>query len=102
MIFADRGEDVSLQTISVGVSARRVATVTLNRPDRGNAFDQTMLNELSDQFAALGADDEARVVLLRGGGRHFCTGADLGSRAPDAKETPTQPAKPPATLRDVL
>ena len=85
---------MSLQTISVELSARRVATVTLNRPDRGNAFDQTMLNELSEQLAALGADARVRIVVLRGSGRHFCTGADLGSRGPEAKS--------PATLRDVL
>jgi methylglutaconyl-CoA hydratase len=93
---------VSLQTISVEVSARRVATVTLNRPDRGNAFDQKMLDELSERFAALGTDDQVRVMILRGSGRHFCTGADLASRGPDAKSTSTQPAKSPATLRDVL
>ena len=41
--------------ISVEVSPRAVATVLLNRPDRGNAFDQRMLDELAGQFAALGA-----------------------------------------------
>src|SRR5215204_6055018 len=91
-----------LQTISVEVSARRIATVTLNRPDRGNAFDQAMLDELGEQFAALAADAHVRVVVLRGSGRHFCTGADLGSRGPDAKAPSAQPAKPPANLRDVL
>jgi methylglutaconyl-CoA hydratase len=101
VIWLGWGEDVTLQTISVEVSARRVATVTLNRPDRGNAFDQTMLDELNEQFAALGTDDQVRVVVLRGSGRHFCTGADLASRAPDAK-TSDGPAKAPATLRDVL
>jgi methylglutaconyl-CoA hydratase len=93
---------VSLQTISVNVSARRVATVTLNRPDRGNAFDQTMLDELHEQFAALGANDQVRVMVLRGSGRHFCTGADLATRGPEANATSEQGAKPPATLRDVL
>jgi len=93
---------VSLQTISVELSARRVAIVTLNRPDRGNAFDQTMLNELSEQFAVLSADARVRIVVLRGSGRHLCTGADLGARGPEAKGTNEQPAKPPATLRDVL
>jgi len=93
---------VTLQTISVEVSARRIATVTLNRPDRGNAFDQTMLDELSEQFAALGTDANVRVVVLRGSGRHFCTGADLGSRGPEPETTTEQPVKPPATLRDIL
>jgi methylglutaconyl-CoA hydratase len=88
-----------LQTISVEVSPRRIATVLLNRPDRGNAFDQTMLDELAEQFGALGRDDTVRVVLLRGAGKHFCTGADL-ARAGEARAT--EPSKPPATLRDVL
>ena len=76
--------NVTLQTISVDISPRRIATVTLNRPDRGNAFDQTMLDELGDQLKALAADDAVRIVVLRGAGKHFCTGADLASRGPGA------------------
>jgi methylglutaconyl-CoA hydratase len=91
---------LSLQTITVDVSARRIATITLNRPDRGNAFDQTMLDELADQLKTLGADDNVRIVVLRGSGRHFCTGADLASRGGDV---PAQsPEHAPASLRDVL
>jgi methylglutaconyl-CoA hydratase len=90
---------VTLQTLSVEVSPRRIATVTLNRPDRGNAFDQTMLDELAQQFAALGADESVRIVVLRGAGRHFCTGADLAARAGDAQAHADTPR---ATLRDVL
>jgi methylglutaconyl-CoA hydratase len=91
---------VALQTLSVDVSPRRIATITLNRPDRGNAFDQTMLDELAQELKALGADDNVRIVMLRGAGRHFCTGADLAARAGDAAAQPT--AQPPASLRDVL
>jgi len=89
---------MALQTLKVDTSPRRVATVTLNRPERGNAFDQTMLDELGDTLKALAADDAVRVVVLRGAGKHFCTGADLGSRGPGAQ--PPQPAK--YALRDVL
>jgi methylglutaconyl-CoA hydratase len=91
---------LSLQTITVDVSARRIATITLNRPDRGNAFDQTMLDELADQLKTLGADDNVRIIVLRGSGRHFCTGADLASRSGEAAAQP--PARAPASLRDVL
>jgi methylglutaconyl-CoA hydratase len=91
---------VPLQTITVEVSPRRIATITLNRPDRGNAFDQTMLDELAGELKRLGADDDARVVVLRGSGRHFCTGADLASRGGDAHAQPS--ARPPASLRDIL
>src|SRR5215467_5341047 len=88
------------QTITVDISSRRIATITLNRPDRGNAFDQTMLDELADQLKTLGSDDAVRIIVLRGSGRHFCTGADLASRGGEA---PTQtPARAPASLRDVL
>lgn len=87
------------QTITVDVSPRRIATITLNRPDRGNAFDQTMLDELADQLETSGADDNIRIVVLRGNGRHFCTGADLASRR-DAHAASS--ARPPASLRDVL
>jgi methylglutaconyl-CoA hydratase len=91
---------LSFQTIAVDISARRIATITLNRPDRGNAFDQTMLDELADQLKMSGADDNVRIVILRGKGRHFCTGADLASRGGEA---PAQsPARAPASLRDVL
>ena len=75
---------MTLQTISVEVSARAVGTVLLKRPDRGNAFDQRMLDELAEQFAALGAEERVRIVVLRGSGRHFCTGADLAARTADA------------------
>jgi methylglutaconyl-CoA hydratase len=89
--------EMTLTTISIDVSPRRIATVTLNRPDRGNAFNQTMLDELGDGLKALAADDAARIVVLRGAGKHFCTGADLSSRGPGA---PAEPAK--YALRDVL
>lgn len=89
----------TFQTIAVDVSARRIATIRLNRPERGNAFDQMMLDELARALGALGADETARVLVLRGSGRHFCTGADLAGRA-SAGSPPD--AGPHASLRDVL
>jgi methylglutaconyl-CoA hydratase len=94
--------DVSFQTITVEVSARRIATVLLNRPERGNAFDQIMLDELAQAFAALAADAEVRVVVLRGSGRHFCTGADLAARAGSVPAHAPPVATVPVSLRDVL
>jgi methylglutaconyl-CoA hydratase len=91
---------MALQTITVDISARRIATITLTRPERGNAFDQTMLDELGDALTTLAADESARIVVLRGAGKHFCTGADLASRGPGAQFQVPQPAK--HSLRDVL
>jgi enoyl-CoA hydratase/carnithine racemase len=59
-------------------TADRVATITLYRPDRLNAFTTTMARELVAAFDAADADDEVRVVLMTGAGRAFCAGADLG------------------------
>jgi methylglutaconyl-CoA hydratase len=92
---------MTFQTITVEVSARRIATVLLNRPERGNAFDQAMLDELGQAFATLAAGEEARILVLRGSGRHFCTGADLAARAA-APAHPQQAATAHVSLRDVL
>jgi enoyl-CoA hydratase/carnithine racemase len=54
-----------------------VLTITLNRPDRLNAFTETMMNELIAAFDASDADDEVRAVIVTGEGRGFCAGADL-------------------------
>ncbi|MBP2366237.1 crotonase/enoyl-CoA hydratase family protein [Pseudonocardia parietis] len=55
-----------------------VATITLHRPDKLNAFTSTMARELVAAFDATDADEDVRVVLLTGEGRGFCAGADLG------------------------
>jgi enoyl-CoA hydratase/carnithine racemase len=54
-----------------------VLTVTLNRPDRLNAFTPTMLGELLEAFDRADADDDVRAVIVTGAGRAFCAGADL-------------------------
>src|SRR4051794_41855267 len=58
--------------------ADSVLTITLNRPDRLNAFTQTMMSELIEAFDAADADDDVRAVIVTGEGRGFCAGADLG------------------------
>jgi len=54
-----------------------VATITLNRPDRLNAFTKTMGGELIEAFDRADADDDVRAVIVTGAGRGFCAGADL-------------------------
>ena len=55
----------------------RVATVTLHRPDKLNAFTRRMRDELIDAFGRADADDGVRAVVVTGAGRAFCAGADL-------------------------
>jgi enoyl-CoA hydratase/carnithine racemase len=55
-----------------------VATITLDRPDRMNAFTARMMKELVDAFDRVDADDGVRAVIVTGRGRAFCAGADLG------------------------
>ncbi|MGY1713344.1 enoyl-CoA hydratase-related protein [Geodermatophilus sp. SYSU D01106] len=61
--------------------ADRVATITLSRPERLNAFTPRMAVELAQAAAAADADDGVRVVVVTGAGRGFCAGADLGAGA---------------------
>jgi enoyl-CoA hydratase/carnithine racemase len=59
--------------------ADRVLTITLDRPDRLNAWTPTMCDELLAAFDEADADDDVRAVVVTGAGRAFCAGADLGS-----------------------
>jgi enoyl-CoA hydratase/carnithine racemase len=54
-----------------------IARVTLNRPDRLNAYSVQMRDDLFQVFSALRDDPDVRVVVLRGAGRAYCAGADL-------------------------
>ena len=55
-----------------------VGTVTLNRPDKLNAFDPDMCADLLEALRMTASADQVRVIVLTGAGRAFCAGADLG------------------------
>ena len=54
-----------------------VAFITLNRPDKRNALNDRIISELREAMVAAEADDQIRVIILRGAGKDFCAGADL-------------------------
>ena len=68
---------MAFETILYDV-ADAVATVTLNRPDRLNAVNATVIRELVAAFDQADGDDGVRAVIVTGAGRAFCAGADLG------------------------
>ena len=58
-----------------------IATITLNRPDKLNAFNGQMMEEMIAAFDRTDADDAVKAVIVTGAGRGFCAGADLSSGA---------------------
>ncbi|HTT96713.1 MAG TPA: crotonase/enoyl-CoA hydratase family protein [Rhizomicrobium sp.] len=67
-----------------------ILTLTLNRPDKLNAFTAKMMNEMIDVFTKVNSDDSVGAVIVTGAGRAFCAGADLsgGARTFDATTNP--------------
>jgi enoyl-CoA hydratase/carnithine racemase len=84
---------MAYETIKYDV-ADQILTITLNRPDKLNAFNQQMMTELIDAFDKADADDNVRAIIVTGEGRGFCAGADLSSGGDtfdrDAKRGPAK------------
>lgn len=80
--FANRHpeKEVPVEHISMSIEDG-IAVITLDRPDKLNAFTTTMENELIEAFDSTDANDAVRAVILTGAGRAFCAGADLSSGA---------------------
>ena len=71
---------MAYETIKYEV-AEQILTITLNRPDKLNAFNAQMQGELIDAFDAADKDDNVRAIIVTGAGRGFCAGADLSAGA---------------------
>jgi len=70
------------------IDGRGIATLTFNRPAQGNSYNQAVLDMLHKELMHLGADPGVRVIVLRGAGKHFCAGAEIGGAQPGATEKP--------------
>ena len=69
-------EEQKFKTIAYSLK-EKIATVTLNRPEVHNAFNEVMIAELTEIFKKVSGDDAVRVVVLTGNGKSFSAGADL-------------------------
>jgi enoyl-CoA hydratase/carnithine racemase len=76
--MADAPNPADFEHISYEV-ADHIATITLNRPDKLNAFTPRMMHEVIAAFDLVDADDDVRAVIMTGSGRAYCAGADLSS-----------------------
>lgn len=77
-IFSAHNIDCAMtEPIQYELDARGVATLTFNRPEKGNACNTAMLTTLHERLAALENDPRCRSLVLRGNGRHFSVGADV-------------------------
>jgi len=72
-----------LETLIVDVADNGVVTVTMNRPEKKNAANAVMWDELRDTWNALAVDPDVRAVIMTGAGDAFCSGADLGGQGRD-------------------
>lgn len=70
-------ETMDTATVQARIDARGVASVVINRPDKHNAFDDSMIRDLRQAFRVLADDRSVRVMVLSSNGRHFSAGGDL-------------------------
>src|SRR5712671_3922479 len=91
----ERKPPMAYETIKYEV-AEQILTITLNRPDKLNAFNGAMQKELIGAFDQADKDDNIRAIIVTGAGRAFCAGADLSSggetfdRAARGRTAPTK------------
>ena len=80
---------MTYDTIAYGVD-EGLATITLNRPDKHNAMNAAMFQELGDAAQDAADDDEVRAVLVRGEGQSFCAGIDLSAFGEQLSQPPEE------------
>ena len=74
-----------METLLIDRAPNGVVTLTLNRPERKNAMNTAMFNELLAVFREVDASTSDRVLVITGAGDAFCSGADLGDRGSDTR-----------------
>src|SRR6266498_2415550 len=78
-------KEEAMETLLVEKAPNGVVTLTLNRPERKNAMNAAMFDELLSVFREVDASTSDRVLVITGAGDAFCSGADLGDRGSDTR-----------------
>jgi methylglutaconyl-CoA hydratase len=91
-----------VDTLLTSLDDRGVATVTLNRAEVHNAFNDDLIWELDNAFGKLGANDDVRAIVLTGAGKSFSAGADLNWMKAAANYTDAQNMRDAETLSAML
>jgi enoyl-CoA hydratase len=89
------------ETLEVSIESQ-VATVCLNRPDKANAMNGAMWDELQRCFEWLDQEAGVRAIILAGNGKHFCAGLDLGAFANVLGSSSAEPARRAEQLRRTI
>lgn len=79
-----------------------ITTVTINRPDVHNAFNEELMTELHQCFADLNNDAQTKIIVLTGAGKSFCAGADLNYMQSAAQKTREQNIKESLQMRGMF
>ena len=82
--------------------AAGVLTLTLDRPDKRNAMDTAMVDELLEQLERADLDKDVRIVAIRGSGKDFCSGADLAELLQSVDKTATENSANAQHLGDIF
>lgn len=90
------------EALLLETDARGVATVTLNRPDKHNSLNSTLIADLQDVTARLASDDSVRIVVLTGAGMSFCSGGDFNWFLSNVKKNRTGRVEQSAALARLL
>ena len=93
---------MAYETITLDIDPRGVATITLNRPEVHNAFNEVLIGELHGAVIGLSENVKARVIVLHGAGKSFSAGADLNWMKEAAEYSLTENETDAMRLSDML
>lgn len=90
------------ETVRIERTEHGIAHVILDKPEKGNAFDDTLITELTRAFNTLGEESGTRAVTLRSNGKHFSAGADMNWMRAAADQTKDQNFQDALRLAEML